>query len=152
MMRIFKEVQTLREEGKLHQSLIFRIWLLFGISLATGAAVLYNIFFHGAEIWLPLLVAVFGFGTGFFLFSRMNAVRWDEKERVLTTGRLDIAGIIVLVFYVVFEFGLRAFLKDFYPAEASVVILAAIFGTLLGRAVGTVFEIHRVYRATRLGK
>ena len=82
----------------------------------------------------------------------MNAVRWDEKERVLTTGRLDVAGIIVLVFYIVFEFGLRTLLKDIYPAEASVAILAAIFGTLFGRAVGTVFEIHRVYRATRASR
>lgn len=149
MLNLIKELHALQEEGKLHAKLILRISILFGISFATGTAVLYNILFRGAEWWIATLVALVGFIAGFFLFARMNVVKWDEGERLLTTARMDIAGFAILVLYVLFELGFKIFLNDFFPAEASAFILAAVFGTLFGRAVGTMFEIHRVYRATR---
>ena len=149
MFNLLTELHTLQEEGKLHASLILRISILFGISFATGTAVLYNVIFRDAEWWIAVPVAIVGFIAGFFLFARLNVVKWDERERLLTTARMDIAGFLILVLYVLFELGFKIFLNDFFPAAASAFVLAAVFGTLLGRAVGTVFEIHRVYRATR---
>jgi len=61
---------------------------------------------------------------------------------------MDMVGYITLGLYIAFEIGLRTFLHDFYPVSATAFLLAGIFGTLLGRAVGTVLTIHNVFRTT----
>ncbi len=152
MIRLFSELRALQEEGKLHKSLILRIRILFGISFLFMCAVLYNVIVHGANPWIAVGLAVIGFVTGMFLFSRMNPVLWNEQERVVQAGRMDMAGFGILIFYVAFEFGFRTLINDVFPVEATAFVLAAVFGTILGRAVGTLVEIHRVYRATHQGE
>ncbi len=145
---IFKEVRLLKEAGKLHQKLITRTRTLFIISFILGAIVIYNLIFGAAN---PLIVGVLiatGFVLGLFVFARMNVINWNEEEEVVQTGRMDTLGFVVLGLYIVFEISLRTFLKDYYADSATVFILAAIFGTILGRAVGTLIEIHRVFRTT----
>ena len=44
MMNLFKEIRTLRKEGKLHTALLNRARILFGISTILLLVILFNIF------------------------------------------------------------------------------------------------------------
>lgn len=141
-------MRILRQEGKLHQKLITRVRTLFIISLILAVIVTFNLFFRGANPLIVVALATAGFMLGLFLFSRMNVVNWNEQEEVMQIGRMDAIGYTVLGLYIVFEIGLRTFLSSAFPASATVFLLATIFGTLFGRAMGTVIEIHKVFRST----
>ncbi|MFZ2187212.1 MAG: hypothetical protein WAV46_01105 [Candidatus Moraniibacteriota bacterium] len=145
MISLFQEIRTLRQEGKLHQKLLSRVRMLFFISLALLGAVAFQIIFRGASLWVSLLLAVSGFLPGLFFFSRMSAMSWNEDESIVQIEKMDKIGFGVLLLYIVFEVGLRTLLKDYFPLSATNFILAAIFGTLFGRAIGTLMEIHKVY-------
>lgn len=47
--------------------------------------------------------------------------------------------------YILFEMGLRTILRDYFPTSVLPLLFAVIGGTLLGRAIGTLIEIHRAY-------
>ncbi len=151
MLNILREVGILREEGKLHTKLVFRVRMLLVIALILVGITVFNVMFRGANELIVAVLLVFGYVAGFYLFSRMSVVQWNEGERTVEAGRMDLIGFGVLALYIVFEIGLRTFLKDFYPISATVFLLAGIAGTLLGRAIGTLIEIHRVYLATHYG-
>ncbi|MFZ3044190.1 MAG: hypothetical protein WA058_03765 [Minisyncoccia bacterium] len=146
MLNILKETRILMAAGKIHKKLISRVSMLFIISLILGVIVIYNLIFKSANSLIVGGLVIAGFAFGLFIFSRMNVVNWNEEDEVLQVGRMDTLGFVILGLYIAFEIGLRTLLKDFYPASATTFILAAIFGTLLGRAVGTIVEIHRVFR------
>jgi hypothetical protein len=149
MPNILKEVQALIEEGKLHRRLIIRIYLLFGVSLVLAGIVIFNVLVRGAN---PLIASAFmagGFVLGMVVFSRMISVQWDEEKEEVSTARMDALGYVILGLYIVFEIGLRTELRNIFPVSGTVFILATVAGTLLGRSVGTVVEIHRVYQRTR---
>ena len=146
MPNIFREVRTLRQEGKLHKKLINSLRMQSVISAVLAAIVVFNLIFRGANPLIALALAVVGFVLGMFIFSRMNAVSWNEKEETVQSEKMDKIGYATLALYVLFEIGLRTFLSHTFPISATAFLLAGIFGTLLGRVVGTVIEIHRVYR------
>lgn len=148
MPNILKEVRALQNEGKLHAKLIFRVRMLYVISLILGGVVVFNLIFRGVHALIPGVLALIGFGLGYFVFTRMSVVNWNEESETVQAGRMDLIGYGVLALYVAFEIGLRTFLKDAYPTHVTVYLLAGIFGTLLGRAIGTIVEIHRVYLAS----
>jgi uncharacterized membrane protein YjfL (UPF0719 family) len=101
----------------------------------------------GTNPVIVLLLAGIGFVLGRFVFTRMSVVNWDEEKEVVRMGKMDAVGFAVLGVYLGFDIVLRAFLTDFYPGSVSVFLLATVFGTLFGRAVGMVIEIHRVFKA-----
>lgn len=149
MFNLLKEVSVLRAEGKLHKRLITRVRMLVGVSLVLTVVVLFNVTYRGASWPIAAGLFVAGLVAGAYLFSRMNAVQWNEELEIVEAGRMDALGYGVLALYVVFEIGLRTFLKDAYPLSATTFILAAVGGTLLGRAAGMLVEIHRVFTQTR---
>ena len=148
MIHFFREVRVLQQEGKLHKSLITRVRMLFVISLILAGVVTYNLIFQSVDVTVAFALAGIGFLLGLYIFSRMNVVNWNEAEEIVESGRMDMLGYVVIVLYIIFEISLRTFLKDFFPATSTTFLLAGIFGTIFGRAVGTVIEIHTVYWAT----
>jgi uncharacterized membrane protein len=147
MPNIFREVDALRQKGKLHNQLILRTYALFVISIAMGAIVSYNLMFKGTSPVIVVLLAGFGFVLGRFVFTRISVVDWDEDKEVVRIGKMDALGFAVLGAYIGFDIVLRAFLTDLYPGSVTIFLLAVFFGTLFGRAVGMVVEVHRVFRA-----
>ncbi len=135
-------------EGKLHKKLITRVRMLLIISVVLAGIAGFNVVFRNANGPIAAGLLVGGFVIGLFVFSRMNVIQWNEELEIVETGRMDVIGYSLIGFYIIFEIGLRTFLKDFYPISATAFILAAVAGTLLGRSIGTIIEIHRVYRAT----
>ncbi len=146
-MHFLNEVRILRDEGKLHARLITRTRILLGISLVLGGITIFNIIYRGADWMFAGGLVLAGLILGLFVFSRMNPVQWNEEQAIIETGRMDTVGYIILVLYIALEIGLRTFLKDFYPLSATTLILAGVFGVLFGRAIGTLIEVHRAYKA-----
>lgn len=149
MLHLFREMRVLREEGKLHRRILIRTRLLLVISAILLAIVLYNIFTQGTNAFFALAIAIVGFIFGALVFSRMGGkLQWNEEEEVVESGRMDIIGYASIALYIAFEIGLRTALHDVFPVSATALLLAAIFGVLFGRVVGTMTQIHRVYAAS----
>lgn len=148
MIHFFREVRTLQEEGKLHTGLVTRVRMLFGISILLLAAVGYTIVFGSVDPRICVALGLVGFFLGLYIFSRMSVVTWDEQMEKLEMQRMDVLGYITLGLYIVFEISFRTVLHKYFPASATAYLLSGIFGTIFGRAVGTVVEIHRVFKTT----
>jgi len=145
MINLLKEVEALRKVGKLHTRLIIRTAILLSVSLALGGIVVYNLLFKGVDFFTVFLIVLLGFILGFTIFSRINTVGWDEEKRIVQTGRMDVLGIAVLILYIGFDIYSKNLLQDAYPASSSTFLLAILFGTLFGRAMGTIVDIHKVF-------
>jgi hypothetical protein len=151
MANIFIEIKRLEEEGWLHKRLLTRTRILFVIALIMLGFVVFDVLEHGLNPFLAGGLGIFGFLLGVYVFSQISNVSWNEEEEVIKSGKMDTLGFISLGLYVLFEIGLRTFLRDYYPAAAVPLVLATICGTLLGRVIGTLAEIHRVYLAQHKG-
>lgn len=149
MSSIFKEIRILRDEGKLHRALLFRTRLLSGIGCLLAAIAAYNVAFRSSDGLVAGALFLLGGILGMYIFSKMSAVDWNEEKEVVEAGRMTIVGYATLGLYIAFEISLRTFLADYAPLYATTYLLAGISGTLLGRSVGTLLEIHAVYRASR---
>lgn len=147
MFNFFTEIRVLRQEGTLHTKLLFRVRLLFIISFILLGVVAYAVLSTAAYLLVVVALAVIGFLLGLYVFSRMNVVNWNEQEEILEAGKMDLLGYLTLALYIIIEISFRTLLKEYYPASATAYILAGVFGTILGRAVGTIVTIHKVFRA-----
>lgn len=146
MPNIFREVRILRKEGKLHKKLINSLRMQSVISGVLVAIVIFNMIFRGASPLIALGLAIIGFVLGLVVFSRMNAVGWNEEEETVQSQKMDKAGYIAIGLYILFEIGLRTLLHNIFPVTATALLLAGIFGTLLGRVIASIIKIHRVYK------
>lgn len=148
MIHFLREVRILKREGKLHRKLIFRMRMLFVISLILLGIVAFNLVFRAVNPLIALAMAAVGFFLGLRVFSRMNPVSWNEQEAVVQADRMDKIGYATLAAYIAFEISFRTFLDYSFPLSATAFLFAGIFGTIFGRAVGTVLTIHKVFQAT----
>ncbi len=147
--RLILELTTLQEEGRIHQTLLKRLWVLFTIAAVFGVITLINLFLRPASYLIALAIFLIGFILGYYIFFRMNAIEWSEVEEVVKVSRTDRVGYASLALYALYELMLHTLLNNLFPTSSAVYALAGLFGALLGRAIGTIFEIHSVYRVTR---
>jgi len=148
MIHILSEVRILRQEGKIHKKLITRVRMLFIVSLILLGIVLFNLVRADVDPVLTTALAFLGFFLGFYLFARMNVVSWNEEDTVVESGKMDLLGFGILILYIASEVSFRMFLKTEFPLSATTLLLSGIFGTIFGRAIGTVVTIHKVFIAT----
>lgn len=145
-MTIFQEIKALKKEGKVHDTLLMRTRLLFLIALILLLVIIFNMYVKEITNYLTLLgFGVVGFLLGFYILSQMSMIKWDEEDEVERVGNMDAVGFSALGFYILFEIGLRTFLSAYFPPSAPPLLLAVVFGIVLGRALGTLIEIHKVY-------
>ena len=145
MLHLFREVSVLRQEGKIHKALIVRVIILLLISLILTGVLIFNIIIRNVDIISVISVGIIGFILGLYVFSRMNIVNWNEEEEIVQAGKMDTLGYGTIILYLIFEIGLRTFFNDFYPLGATILLLSVITGTLLGRTLGIIIEIHKVF-------
>lgn len=145
MFKIFKELESLRKQGRIHKKLIVRTRMLFIISAVFGFITIYNTVLRNVNIIGVLLLAILGFLFGFIIFSRMYTIKWDEQKSVVQTGKMDLIGFVVLGLYIGFEILLKMLLKDFYPVSAGTFIMSGMFGVFAGRITGMTIEIQEVF-------
>lgn len=145
MANIFTEIRLLKDEGKLHTKLITRTRMLFGVSLCLFCTVIFNVLFRHLNILFILCLVLIGLFMGLYVFTKMGAVSWNEEEEVVKASKMDVLGYATLGLYILFEVSVRTFFKDYFSTQAVPLLLAIIFGTILGRAIGTLLQIHKVY-------
>ncbi|MBV9349415.1 MAG: hypothetical protein JO026_01560 [Patescibacteria group bacterium] len=146
VLHFFDEVRELRREGKLHTQLVIRVGLLFAIGLILSGATIENIL-RGGSFLVAAGLFMAGFVLGFFIFSRINPISWNETKAIVQAGRMDALGFVTLGLYIVSEISFRIYLHDKFPSTASALLFATLSGVILGRGSGLVVEIHRVFRA-----
>ena len=144
-MNLFAEIRALKKEGKLHNKLLIRTRILFIIATILLGVVLYNVFTRDLDVLWAIFIGVVGFFLGVFVFSQMNVVNWNEEKEVVKSGKMDKVWYIALALYIFFEIGLRTLLKEYFPLEVIPLLLSGISWTLIGRGIGTLLKIHRVY-------
>jgi uncharacterized protein (DUF697 family) len=118
------------------KKLKFRVRLYSLISLVMLGIVLYEIFIK----IIPLPFAAIGIFIGLFLgiiSARMYHLSWDKDAKKIVS-RLDVIGIIILVFYMAFVI-VRSKLIGYFVAAPMVgaVGFSITAGIMIGRVIGT---------------
>jgi hypothetical protein len=147
MPNILREVRELREEGKLHHGLIRRTRIFLIISGILLCVALYLGFAQHAQPVLWGAVVIIGFLAGFFIFSRITPVQWNEGTEQVEGASMGYLGYGMIGLYILFEVGARTLLGDVVGADYQAYLFSLIFGVIFGRTMGVVVEIHRVYTA-----
>jgi len=148
MPNILREVSVLQQEGKLHTRLVTRTRIFLVVSLILLCVSLYFIFAQGANAALSGALALAGLVIGYFVFSRITPVQWNTETEQVESASMGALGYSMIGLYIVFEIGARTVLSNELGASAEGYVFALIFGLILGRTLGVVAEIHRVYTAT----
>jgi len=147
-MNLLTRVHRLQEEGKIHKTLIFRTELLFAFSAILLGLLVYDLATKNVDLRISFVLTGLGMILGVVLFSRISVVNWNEEEEEIQTGRLDVVAIATIALYIIFDLVAKSYIKDLYPDAASVYIIATIFGTVFGRAIGTIVRINKVFQAS----
>jgi len=144
-------LRQLHKSGTLYRRLLTRIRILTIIGLIVLAIAVYDIIKDRLSFILFLLILVLGFVLGFFIFSRMSTVVWDEEREIILAGRLDVTAVIVIVLYILFDIGIRQFFHAELDgiSEITGYVFSAIGATLIGRSIGTRIAIYRLLERRR---
>lgn len=127
------------------------MYIFYGFSWLLIAIVAYNVAFRGASVVTPMIVGGVSFLLGHFIFSKMNRVEWNMETGMIQAVRMDAAGAVILVLYILYEISLHVFFDErITPLSATfsipVAVLAGVAGVLLGRGSGMTDSINRLIK------
>jgi len=150
---IKNSITTLRaahRAGMLHVRVRTRLLLLSMVALLGIGVTVHDIFFRGLNVFIVIAVAFIGMLFGFYVMAHMYNVKWHEQEEVLTLGRIDIVGVLILILYlVVREIAYRSFAHFFTNTYVvSGIVLAFFWGIIIGRLYGIIVRISHLFRTT----
>ena len=138
-----KTISDLKNDDKIHSKLLKRTRILTAISLILVGITIYEIVRYDISVVLSAGIAVVAFLLGVFVFTRMNTLVWDEENQMISTGRMDIIGVLIIFLYIGFEVSLRTIIDGQFDmvAGSSGYLLIGIGASLFGRSVGTWWNI-----------
>jgi len=137
------KMRTLRPH--IHKKLIIRLRLFLIIFIIMLGVIIYELIKGYANPILILLSMLCSLGIGFLAARRMK-LQWDA-DAAQVVKRVDLIGVIVLFFYVIFAFFRKMVLAHWFQGrELSAVLLSVAAGVLLGRLWGMRWRIKRVLR------
>lgn len=141
-----ESVKELHKKGKLDRKLRIRLIFLTSLTFIFGIIGAYNFIVHDFPLLWVVVTIVASFLLGMFVLSRMNKITWDEKHAIMTVGRIDGLGFVVLVLYVVVRVGTKWFLGHFSHNVVLIsgLTVASVFGIMLGRLSATFISIHQL--------
>lgn len=125
------------------KKLTFRLRLFAIISILMLGVVLYDIFTNILAIEFAVVVILAGVILG-IISARMYHLSWNHDAQKIVS-RLDIVGVIILVFYIVFVI-FRSKLIGFFVHGPTVgaVGFSITAGIMIGRIIGTRGAIIRI--------
>ena len=105
----------------------------------------YDIFVNVLSVEFAVLGVVVGV-IGGILFARMYHLSWDHDARKIVS-RLDVIGVIILVFYIVFVI-FRSKLIGFFvqTPQIGAVGFSITAGIMIGRVIGTRNAIIEIFK------
>jgi hypothetical protein len=139
-------------EKKIHKKLKLRLIFLGGVTTVIAGMLAYDLLFQGLRFIPVIGFASFGFILGFFVFTRMNKIAWDEEKEAINIGKFDMVSFILVALYVAYRISIEYFLKSHYHNAISIsgFSLATLFGGMVGRLIGMVWTIERTHREQML--
>ena len=145
-------VKELHAGGKLHWRLIFRIVVLCIYSISFLGIASYHFFADDLHFFVATGVFAAGFLLGLFFISRMFGIYWDEKRGVIMTGKVDVFGFCMILFYIAIRFWINNIL-DFmlHPGviKLSGLAFCLIAGIMIGRFLGTIRAVQQAHARTK---
>lgn len=127
------------------KSLRFRLRIYFAIAVILIGVFFFNVIRGTLHIQLGLLGMAIGIILG-VITSRMYNISWSHDMKKVI-GRLDLFGIIILIFYLAIELSrdkiIAYFTNDF---EVVTIGFAVLAGIMLGRVIGTRGKILQVLK------
>jgi len=148
MSEILEELKHIHREGKVHRKLKLRLaWLAFIAATVLGILV-YDIVIKGLTI-VPVLVFSFvGYVIGYYLFSHMQSITWDEEREVVRLGKFDLFSLFLLVAYIAYRLLVEQYLQLRYTNGLLITGygLATLFGGIVGRVMGMLHAVAKVHR------
>ena len=120
----------------LDKKLVFRLRLFVTISIVMIGIVGYDTFVNVLSIEFAILGVLAGVFGG-ILSARMYHLSWDHDAKKIVS-RLDVIGIIILAFYIVFVI-FRSNLIGFFVQgpQVGAIGFSITSGTMIGRVIGT---------------
>ena len=146
VVKLVKEVIKSTQKGHISKRLLLRLGLLLGLSTYFFMSGITKFIKLNLHVNIILMLIIFGFCIGYFVFSRMNRISWHEEKKIVYTTKLDIIDIILLIVYVIFEILIKVFLEDIYPNAnvASAYSTITIAALILGRIFSMFQDIQTV--------
>ena len=132
-----------RHRPRVDRILRLRLVVFAVVAVLAVVVVLVDLVLLGGDALLPVLVSgAVGLAVG-LVGSRMYALRWDVTSASVV-GRIDAAGVVVLVAYVVF-IAFRSRLIEVWVAAPLVGAagFATLSGLMIGQCLGTLRGISR---------
>lgn len=148
MQTELKEFNNLEKNGKIHGKLRNRLIMLVLIGTVFLGVIVFDIFFKDLEVLGVVGFACFGFILGFFVFTKINKITWDEEEEVVKLGKFDLATFVILGLYIGYRFSIHIFLQASFQKAILVsgYSLATLVGGIIGRVFGMIWNINRIHR------
>lgn len=143
MKKTFKDYKYNVEKKLMVRQVIF-----FAIITALLSISVINVLKEKIDTELAISGFLLSLVVGLML-SRMFKIFWnEEKEKVVS--RLDMMGTILLIVYIAAEIG-RKFVFQYWlsGAELNAFGLVILIGLLLGRFLGTGFQIKKILTVNR---
>lgn len=142
----FKETKELREDGKIHGKLLFRLYMMLAMVVLAFGFIIYDITIGHLNFQLALICVLVTSILG-FLMSKTNKIIWDEKQELLVAGKMDLISVIVLALYIVARVASDIYLNNLYHNSVIVfgISMSILAGFALGRYLGLVFTVRKTF-------
>ncbi len=129
------------------RSLLLRMRLFALIFLGMLVIMVVDVVRAGWVSVFPVIGAIVVGGVIGMIASRIFALSWDLDARKVV-GRIDVAGVVILVLYLVFSIFRSRIVGSFVQGELlGAVSIALLAGVFVGQLVGTARGIARVFRS-----
>lgn len=146
------ETRRKRQEAAkkyIHPKLRRSLRIYFIVSLIVLILVIYDMFRDQANPLLVLVGLIVGIIVG-KMFTRIYKISWDD-EGGNVIQRMDIFGIVLIVFYITFDVSREHLVEIFiHGGSVASVSLALLAGALYGRVLGSIKVIRRVIRDEKI--
>lgn len=148
MLEEIETVKELHQEGKLDRKLRIRLIFLSSLTLIFGVIGAYNLVVHDLDLGDVVGTIIVSFVFGMLVMSRMNKIHWDEEREIMTVGRIDAFGAIILFIYIAVRTSTRWILGHFAhnTVLVSSLVIASVFGIMLGRLSSTLISMHKIHK------
>lgn len=131
----------------MQRSLLLRMRLFALIFLGMLVIMVVDVVRAGWVSVFPVIGAIVVGGVIGMIASRIFALSWDLDARKVV-GRIDVAGVVILVLYLVFSIFRSRIVGSFVQGELlGAVSIALLAGVFVGQLVGTARGIARVFRS-----
>lgn len=148
MISEISSINELHKNGKIHNTLKFRMILLGGVSLVFLWMIVMGFLKYGLPFSKGLYFIFIGFIIGFFVFSKIFSIKWDRKTHVIKVRKFDPVGVITLCVYSILRWYLGDMLGYFYHEDVmliSSVSLSLLFGVTFGRLSNMIISVRKIH-------